>query len=118
MKVIIAGSRSITNYELLPQVMKYANKEGLRANHVVSGGAKGVDQLGERLAKDWNWGLTIFPADWETHGKKAGIIRNIQMAEYADWLLAIWDGKSKGTKHMINYMKSIGKPVFVYSLNT
>lgn len=118
MKVIIAGSRTITNYELLPQVMHWANKEGLWANEVVSGGAKGVDQLGEQLAKAWNWKLTIFPADWDKYGKKAGILRNIEMGNYADWLLAIWDGQSKGTKHMIEYMQSINKPVYVYNAST
>ena len=114
MKVIIAGSRSITDYLVLVQVMGWANKDGLWANEVVSGGARGVDKLGERLAKDYNWKLTVFPADWDRHGKKAGIMRNIEMGNYADWLLAIWDGQSVGTKHMISYMKSINKPVLTY----
>lgn len=75
-----------------------------------------MDAMGEELAKAWNWKLTIFPAEWEKYGKRAGILRNIQMGDYADALVAIWDGESKGTKHMIEYMQSLNKPVFVYTI--
>lgn len=68
---------------------------------IVSGTAKGADQLGERFAKEHNYQIKQFPADWNTYGKKAGYIRNKQMAEYADALVAFWNGESKGTKSMI-----------------
>ena len=57
--------------------------------------------------------MALFEADWGTHGKKAGILRNIEMGDYADALIAFHDSESKGTKHMIEYMKSLGKPVRV-----
>lgn len=69
---------------------------------IVSGGARGADKLGEVYAKDNGYNLRIFPADWNTHGYKAGFLRNEEMAEYADALAAFWDGKSRGTKHMIS----------------
>jgi len=69
---------------------------------VVSGTARGADKWGERYARRFNYIITKFPADWNKYGKSAGYIRNKQMAEYADHLIAFWDGESKGTKHMIN----------------
>jgi len=69
---------------------------------VVSGGARGVDSYGEAWAKARGIAIKRFPADWSTHGKKAGFLRNVQMAEYADVLVAVWDGKSRGTRHMIS----------------
>jgi len=69
---------------------------------IVSGGADGVDKLGERYAKEHNHKLTIMNADWKQYGKVAGPIRNRQMAEYADALIAFWLDSSKGTKNMID----------------
>ena len=111
MKTIIAGSRSITSYELVPQVTRYS---GYRITEVVSGGASGVDSLGEIFAKNNGIDLVIFPANWSKYFKGAGYIRNQKMANYADCLIAIWDGKSKGTKHMIDIMEALGKPVYIY----
>jgi YspA, cpYpsA-related SLOG family len=110
MKTIIAGSRSIQN----PIVLRRAVKQsGFSITEVVSGGAKGVDQLGEAWAKANFIALQRFPANWDAYGKGAGMIRNEQMANYADQLIAIWDGKSPGTGHMIGIMRQRGKPVFV-----
>jgi hypothetical protein len=80
---------------------------------VVSGGAKGVDALGERYAVEMNLPLHIYEADWEQHGRAAGPIRNRKMAENADALIAIWDGKSKGTKNMIETAEKKGLLVYV-----
>lgn len=68
---------------------------------VVSGGAKGVDSLGEVWAHSMGVPVKVFPADWDKHGKKAGFVRNAEMAEYADALIAVWDGQSRGTYDMI-----------------
>lgn len=111
MKTIIAGSRSITSYEIIPQVARYSN---FTITEVVSGGARGVDSLGEQFAKENGIDLVIFPANWNKYFKSAGYIRNQRMANYADQLIAIWDGESKGTKHMIDIMEALGKPVFIY----
>jgi len=101
MRVIIAGSRSIHDYSVLLKTMNSAKDAGWEVTEIVSGGAYGVDQLGERYANEFEIPLKRFPADWNKHGRTAGFIRNEKMAEYADALIAIWDGKSSGTAHMI-----------------
>ena len=102
MKVIIAGSRSIVNYSL---IKKLISESHLDITEIVSGGARGVDRLGEKYARENNIPIKQFLPDWENLGKVAAIIRNQEMAFYADALIAIWDSKSRGTKHMIEYMK-------------
>lgn len=72
---------------------------------IVSGGARGADQLGELYAKSKGFALKRFPANWDVHGISAGIKRNIEMAEYADALIAFWNNKSSGTRNMINEAK-------------
>ena len=101
MKVIIAGGRGFHDYDLLCQK---ADKILSRQDEVeiVSGAAKGADKLGERYAQERNYEVKRFPADWGTFGNSAGYRRNVEMAVYADALIAFWDGKSKGTEHMIN----------------
>lgn len=101
MKVVIAGSRSIQKQEDVDYAMSFCPFE---ITEVVSGGATGVDTLGENWAKANNIPVKVFPAQWDLHGKAAGFIRNEQMAKYADALIAIWDGKSRGTEHMIRTM--------------
>jgi hypothetical protein len=68
---------------------------------IISGTAKGADRLGERIAEDYDLKLIRMPADWNTHGKAAGYVRNKDMAEIATHALIFWDGESRGTKHMI-----------------
>ena len=100
MKVIIAGSRTINDLSLIQLTV---DESGFQVSEVVCGGARGVDDLGRKWAGNGNRiPVKLFPADWITYGKSAGYLRNRQMAEYADALIAIWDGKSKGTMHMIN----------------
>lgn len=110
MKVIIAGSRSITNPNLVRQAMI---DSGFRFSEIVSGGARGVDKLGENLGIEIGVPIKRFLADWKQYGKSAGIIRNKEMAEYADALIAVWDGKSRGTKNMVDAAKKRGLKVFV-----
>ena len=81
-------------------------------NEVVSGGAKGVDSVVPLLRKYVGVHYKEFLADWDTHGKPAGHIRNKQMADYGDALLLIWDGESKGSKNMKENMQRLGKPVY------
>lgn len=111
MKCIIAGSREITSYNLLVEAFTLCPFSD-NIKEIVSGCAKGVDTLGERFAEDNDITLSKFPADWKTLGKKAGIVRNCQMGDYSDCLIALWTG-SNGTKHMIGYMKKLKKPIFV-----
>lgn len=101
MKVIVAGSRDITDYLFVDKCIIESN---LHITALVSGNARGVDQLGERWAKEHNIPIEFYPVtkeDWNTFGKKAGHLRNLKMAQNADALLAIWDGVSPGTKNMI-----------------
>lgn len=114
MKVIVAGSRSITKFAVVYNAIDQSEIDQNDITEVVSGGAKGVDQLGEFYAKEFDTPVKRFLPDWETHGKKAGILRNKEMGDYADALIAVWDGESKGTKHMIDYMKGLNKPVHVH----
>lgn len=113
MKVIIAGSRTITD----PQVVADAvRKSGFQVTEVVSGCARGVDLLGSQWAAHNGIPWKAFPADWEKHGKKAGYLRNVEMANYAEALIAVWDGESRGTKHMIDIMtERKDRFVFVHS---
>lgn len=110
MKVIIAGSRSYRGGALgIEQAVKMS---GFDVKSVVSGRARGADIAGEWWADANNIHTDAFPANWKQYGSKAGAIRNSQMANVADALIAIWDGKSPGTRDMISKMS--GKPVFVY----
>lgn len=104
MKVIIAGSRSFNDYLLLSQIMAT-----VPASEIVCGEARGADSLGRKWAEENGIPIKSFPAQWELYGKSAGHIRNREMGDYADYLIAFWDGKSKGTKGMIDYMQRIGK---------
>lgn len=109
MKVIIAGSRSITEYSIIKQAVE---ESGFSITEIVSGMAKGVDKLGEQYANEKSILLKQFPADW-SKGRHAGFTRNVQMAEYADALIAIWDGQSKGTAHMINIARGLKLKIFI-----
>lgn len=113
MKTIIAGSRSITQLHLLGAAIRDSGWFH-EITEVVSGCADGVDQLGEEWAKMPQLPVRQFPADWKRYGKAAGRQRNLQMAVYADALIAIWDGKSPGTRHMIATAERMGLKVFVY----
>lgn len=114
MKVIVAGSRSVNDYGLVKRTIIGCPFMDRDANiEVVSGTARGVDQLGEEVARQNSYKVHRFPADWDRDAKLAGFLRNERMAEFSDALIAIWDGESKGTKHMIDTMLQRKKPVYV-----
>lgn len=110
-KVIIAGTRDFNDYAFLKKNVDYF-LQGINPNNeeieIVSGNARGADKLGERYAKEHNLPVKLFPANWDKYGKRAGYLRNQEMANYADVLIAFWDEKSKGTKHMIDIAKKQG----------
>lgn len=114
-KLVIAGGRDFNDYEEVNrQLIRLANGElAAYAVSVVSGMARGADALGAAVARDLGVQLYEFPADWNQYGKRAGILRNEEMGRFADGLLAFWDGHSRGTKHMIEFMQGQGKPVRV-----
>jgi hypothetical protein len=115
MKVIIAGGRTFNDYDLLcrkcDRILSLQ-----KVVEIVSGMAKGADALGERYAKKHGYQIKQFPADWDKHGKSAGYKRNAEMAQYADALIAFWDGESKGTKHMIELANQLGLKVIVVKI--
>jgi len=112
-KIIIAGSRSVTDIDVVNQAVIDSRLKNY-ISEVVSGTARGVDQLGEIWARQRGIPVKRFPADWDTFGKSAGYKRNVVMADYADGLIAIWDGESKGTKHMIDIMLNKSKWTYVH----
>lgn len=111
MKTIIAGSRNCTDYFQLIEAVAECSWE---ITSVVSGMARGVDTLGIMYAHNNSLPLHKYPADWNKYGKSAGPKRNIQMVENAEALIALWDGESKGTKHMIDIATSKGLKVYVH----
>lgn len=111
MKTIIAGSRTANRYEDLLHAISQC---GWNITKVISGGAIGADTMGELWADEHKIPLQVFEPDWNKYGKSAGIVRNCEMAKNADALIAIWDGKSKGTKHMISEAEKLGLKVYVY----
>jgi hypothetical protein len=119
-KVIIAGTRNFDNYELLKQKMDKILAGRVRNNEeiiIVSGTARGADKLGERYARERGYKIKRFPADWDKNGKRAGYIRNEQMAKYADACVCFWDEQSKGTKHMIDLAKQYKLALRVINYN-
>ena len=128
MRVIIAGGRDFNDFILLESnlhkifkqladeklISAYINESNIE---IICGKARGADTLGEQFAKTYNIPIKYFPADWDTYGKSAGYRRNTEMAKYAKEnngvLIAFWNGKNKGTKHMIDTAKIRGIKVFI-----
>jgi hypothetical protein len=113
-KLIIAGGRDFADYSLLQKkvdVMLSAKRFSHRTE-IISGKAKGADTLGEQYAKANDFPVKEFPADWSI-GKSAGYLRNSEMAIYADACICFWNGRSTGTKHMIDLATTQGLPVRV-----
>ena len=104
MKLLIVGSRSITNFDLSPYVAPCVDT-------VITGGAKGIDSLAEQYADAHRLSKYIMRPMYKVYGRGAPIKRNEQMVDMADAVLVIWDGSSKGTRHTLNYAKKVGKPV-------
>jgi len=106
MKLAIIGSRTFNDYSLLKEKLDpYVSK----ITHVISGGAKGADSLGEKWAIENNIETIIFYADWNKHGKKAGFIRNEDIIKNCDKCVAFWDGESKGTAHSLSLCEKYNK---------
>lgn len=109
MKVAVIGSRGLT----LNNLEKYLPND---TTEIVSGGARGIDACAEKYAKCNNIPIKVFLPDYEKYGRKAPLIRNMEIIEYADMVLAFWDGTSRGTKFVIDKTRKTGKKIraFVY----
>lgn len=110
MKVIVAGSRNFIDYKFVENILNQRTD----IDEIVCGLARGADNLGRQWAHLHHVPVTTFPAQWGKYGKAAGMMRNTEMAEYADYLIAFWDGRSPGTKDMIEKMNKLNKHGEVY----
>lgn len=111
MKVIIAGSRGIQDESLVAKAIEESN---FVIDEVVCGMSYGVDKVAKEWAEKNGIPLVPFYAHWSTEGRAAGPKRNARMAEYADALIAVWDGRSKGTASMVEEAKKKRLHVFVF----
>ena len=109
MKTIVAGTRTITEMRFLEEALAAC---GWIPTEVVCGMARGVDTLGETWAKANSIPIKCFPANWSLLGKRAGFARNAQMAEYADALILVWDGQSRGSANMLELAKRKGMRIY------
>ena len=107
MKVAVIGSRGLT----LDDLGQYLPAE---CTEIVSGGARGIDTCARYYARSHGLALKEFLPDYRTYGKQAPLIRNRYIVDYADLVLAFWDGSSHGTKSVIDYCKSIKKPLKIF----
>ena len=114
-RVIIAGCRNFDDYALLKERCNDYLCEKMETHNViiVSGHASGADALGERFAEEHGLQCEIHPADWGKYGRSAGPIRNAEMAEVSDALIAFWDGQNPGTRSMIELARKKGLQVSV-----
>lgn len=112
MRTIIAGSRTLSDIQQLYLALNNCSWSS-QISTVISGGARGADFLGQLFAKQFNLPLEIYAADWTKHGRSAGYLRNVQMAEKAQALIALWDQKSSGTRHMVEVALNLGLVVYV-----
>lgn len=115
MKLAVVGSRTFSDYAWLEQCLLGSFRvDDIEA--VISGGARGADALAARFASVHGIPLKVIRADWDTHGKKAGPIRNTEIVEKADAVAAFWDGHSSGTRDTISKARASGRRVVVFPL--
>ena len=114
-RVIVAGSRHFSDFDLMVERCDFFLKDKLASHEVViiSGTARGADELGEKYASLRGLSVKRFRPDWNGLGNMAGIVRNAQMLENADSAIVFWDGVSRGSQHMMTITKRSGKPLRV-----
>ncbi len=114
MRVAIVGSRKFRDYKLM---LEYLTEINLGVTHIVSGGAKGADSLAERLAKDFAIPITIYYANWDKFGKRAGMIRNESIVNDCEAVVAFPSPESRGTRGTISLAEKKGISVYVKEVN-
>lgn len=112
-RIVVAGSRDFYDYRMAKEYIDECLAEFEQGVDYVfiSGTCRGADMLGERYADEHGCEIERYPADWNLLGKSAGPVRNRKMAEAADLIICFWDGKSNGTRSLIDYAEKIGKTV-------
>lgn len=118
-RIVVAGCRDFENYDIAREVILQCIKQFATDDELVfvSGGCKGADTLGERFALEFGYKIECYSAEWEKYGRSAGPMRNKKMAEISDFVICFWDGKSRGTKSMIEYSKKYNKNIKIYYIN-
>jgi hypothetical protein len=109
MKVAVIGSRGFNDYSYLKSKL-----DQFEIDEIVSGGAKGADSLAERYAREMGIDLKVYLPKYKKFGRVAPLIRNRQIVEDSDLVVAFWDGKSKGTKNAIGEANKLGKKIQVF----
>lgn len=120
MRLIIAGSRSLTSYALLCECMQqtqFGVELHTDACTIISGCARGIDRLAIRWAHEHGLFIERYEAEWKKYGKSAGFMRNASMLDRADGLLAIWEGYSFGTKQMVHICLHKGIPTEIFDVH-
>lgn len=112
-QIVVAGCRDFNDYKIAKEYIDFCISDIKKKYTLIfiSGGCSGADSLGERYAKENGYRLKIYPANWKKYGKAAGPKRNKQMALDCDYVICFWDGKSRGTKSMIDYARQFNKPI-------
>lgn len=115
MKILVCGGRDFSNRDLVDDNLAlFINEDYLSLPMIIQGGANGADYEAKEWAERWNLECVEFPAEWDKNGKAAGFIRNQQMInEKPDYVVAFWDGKSKGTQDTINRAKKAKIPTLI-----
>lgn len=116
MTILVTGSREWKDSEFIKRVLsEYVNYDTHRDITLIHGGARGVDTMCDIFARRWGWKVVEMKADWDSHGKAAGAIRNNAMLDLQpDVVLAFWDGRSRGTEQCFNEANRRGLKVVVY----
>ena len=112
MKLAIVGSRTFTDYNKLCKCIDFLNTHN-NIDTIISGGARGADTLAKQYAESHNITLLEYKADWDTYGKSAGFIRNKDIIKNSDFVVAFWDGQSRGTKNDIDLCHEYHKSYIV-----
>ena len=104
MKLLIVGSRTITDFDLTGHIPE-------ETDLIISGGAKGIDTVAEKYADAHGIEKLIFYPKYEKYGRAAPLKRNEEMVDAADAVLVVWDGESRGTKYTLSYAEKKGKKI-------
>ena len=114
MKLAIVGSRDFADVDKFKEMMEFATSLWGNPEVVISGGARGADTLGEQWAKSLNIPTIIYNPDWSTYGKRAGILRNIDIINNSTHVIAFPSKRGKGTQHSIKLAEKQGKPLIIH----
>lgn len=115
MRIVVSGSRTITDEKTVERILAgYIAVKDI----VITGGCRGIDRIAHDYARRYFADTEVYEADWDTHGKAAGPIRNGKMMEDAGILIAFWDGKSRGTRSAIDEARKRGVETHIHYITS